>query len=356
VDHSTHYFGAGPAALPEDVKQQIQKDIQLYRDTGISILELSHRSEQFTSIINSAQSLLRNLYTIPDNYQIIFMAGGATIQFDAVALNLVGDATHASYLDTGAWSRKSANLASKYLVVKFVQGLKDNHEKICCIEPEQWDVDPASAYFHVTPNETIHGVEFIEVKKMDVPIVADLTSCILMQDIDISNYGVVYAGVQKVLGIAGLSVVIVRDDLLDRVSEKTPELFRYDLHVKHNSVINTCPVFACYVTQLMLGWVTRNGGIKTMVEQAKMRAELIYHAVDSNPKLINKVCENNRSVINVAFNSPDKQVIEDLLAAATQQGLIGLQGHRHAGGIRASMYNGTPIGAVQKLAKLIEVA
>lgn len=356
MEHCKHYFGAGPAALPAEVKQQIQKDINLYGDTGISILELSHRSEQFASIINHAQSLLRELYAIPDHYQIIFMAGGATIQFDAIALNLVGDARHASYLDTGFWSRKSASLASKYVDIKFVEGLSNNTEKICCLDPESWQVDAESAYLHITPNETINGVEFLDIKKMDVPVVADLTSCILMQDIDISKYGAVYAGVQKSLGIAGLSVVIVRDDLIGRVSNKTPELLRYDVHVKQNSVVNTCPVFACYVTQLMLEWVKSNGGVKAMVKQANSRAELLYQAIDSNPKLINRVCENNRSIINVAFDSPDQQVIEKLLLAANAQGLIGLQGHRHAGGIRASMYNGTPLSVVETLAGLIESA
>ncbi len=356
MDHCTHYFGAGPAALPAEVKQKIQKDINLYGDTGNSILELSHRSEQFSSIITSAQSLLRSLYAIPDNYKIIFMAGGATLQFDAIPLNLVGSAKHASYLDTGFWSRKSANLARKYVDVKFVQGLIDSREKICCIDPEQWNVDPESAYFHVTPNETIYGVEFTQVKKTDIPLVADMTSCILMQDIDISNYGVVYAGVQKTLGIAGLSVVIVREDLIERVSETTPELLRYDLHVKENSIINTCPVFACYVTQLMLDWVKRNGGVKAMVEQANMRASLLYQAVDSNSKFVNHVCENNRSVINVAFNSSDNGVINNLLVAAKKEGLTGLEGHRNAGGIRVSMYNGTPMGAVHRLVELIAQA
>ena len=354
MDYCTYYFGAGPAALPDEIKQQIQKDIKLYHDTGISILELSHRSEQFSSIINNAQSLLRQLYAVPDNYQIIFMAGGATIQFDAVALNLVGNAKCASYLDTGFWSQKSANLASKYVAIKYVQGLKDGGDEICCVEPEQWEVDPESAYLHVTPNETINGVEFLAIKKTHVPVVADLTSCILMQNINISDYGVVYAGVQKSLGIAGLSVVIVRDDLLDRVSMKTPELLRYDLHVKENSIINTCPVFACYVTELMLDWVMRNGGVKAMVEQAEVRAKLLYQAIDSNPKIINNVCKKNRSRINVTFQSQDKQVTEHILHSASQLGLIGLQGHRKAGGVRVSMYNGTPISAVQKLAELIK--
>ncbi len=356
MDHSTHYFGAGPAALPLEVKQKIQQDVHLYADTGVSILELSHRSEQFLLIMNRAQTLLRELYSLPENYKIIFMAGGASMQFDAVALNLVGEAKCTSYLDTGFWSRRSAKFASKYADVKYVEGLQKDSEKICCIKPENLKIDEGSAYLHVTPNETIDGVEFVDVKKTHVPVVADLTSCMLMQDIDISNYGAVYAGTQKSLGIAGLSVVVIRDDLLDRVSGITPDLMRYDLHVKENSIINTCPVFACYVTQLMLEWVTKNGGVKSMVEQAMLRAELLYRAIDSNPKLTNNVCEENRSVINVAFNSPDKQVIDDLLAKAKQQGLIGLQGHRFAGGVRASMYNGTPISAVKKLAGLIEAA
>ncbi|MDW3095276.1 MAG: 3-phosphoserine/phosphohydroxythreonine transaminase [Gammaproteobacteria bacterium] len=356
MENSKHYFGAGPAALPPEVKQKIQQSIQLYAGTGVSILELSHRSEQFLSIINSAQILLRALYSAPENYKIIFMPGGASMQFDAVALNLAGDAKFSSYLDTGFWSRKSAKLASKYVDVRFIEGLNKGSDKICCIKPEDYDVDEGSAFLHVTPNETINGVEFVDVKKTNVPVVADLTSCMLMQDIDISNYGVVYAGTQKSLGIAGLSVVIIRDDLLDRVSDLTPDLLRYDLHVKENSIINTCPVFACYVAQLMLEWVTDNGGIKAMVEKARLRSELLYRAIDSNPKLINNVCVDNRSVINVAFNSPDKQVIDDLLAKANQQGLIGLQGHRFSGGVRASMYNGTPISAVKKLAELIEVA
>jgi phosphoserine aminotransferase len=355
VDHSQHYFGAGPAAIPKNVKQKIQKDIFQY---GVcdSILELSHRSQEFLSILTNAQSLLRSLCTIPDNYHILFMPGGATLQFDAVPLNLAGKAKHASYLDTGFWSRKSATLASKYIDVKFIAGLEQAGEKLCCIDPSQWNVDKESAYLHVTPNETAEGVEFVGIEEMNVPVVADMTSCLLMQEIDISKFGLIYASTHKTLGVAGLTVVIVRDDLIGLVSEKTPDLLRYDLYVKQNSIVNTSPVFACYVMQLMLEWVSSNGGVDNMVRQANQRAELLYQVIDASSKFTNNVCPRNRSAINVAFTSPQQSVIENLLSEAKQHGLTGLEGYRLIGGIRASMYNGTPLSAVKKLSELIESA
>ncbi len=351
-----HYFGAGPAALPEQVKRQIQNDIIQYKDARVSILELSHRSDHFANILDQARALLRALYSIPSNYQIIFMAGGATFQFDAVPLNIKGKHTHACYLDTGFWSRKAGALAEKYLDVNYVQGLVNDSDEICCLNSSQWQLDVDSAYLHVTPNETISGVEFVGVGQMDIPVVADLTSCLLMQDINVNEFDLIYAATQKSLGIAGLSVVIVRDDLLDMCSPTTPELLRYDLHVEHNSIVNTVPVFACYVAMLMLQWVTEQGGVSAMLDQAKLRASLLYDAIDSHPQLDNNVCTKNRSSINVVFNSADADVIERLINAADQEGLIGLHGHRYAGGVRASMYNGTPIEAVERLAELIRSA
>ena len=284
------------------------------------------------------------------------MPGGATLQFDAVPLNLVGKAKHTSYLDTGFWSRKSATLASKYIDVKLIAGLEQVDEKLCCIDSSQWKADKESAYLHVTPNETIEGVEFVGIEEMSVPVVADMTSCLLMQEIDVSKFGLIYAGTQKTLGIAGLTVVIVRDDLLGQISERTPDLLRYDLYAKQNSIVNTAPVFACYVTQLMLEWVSGNGGVAEMVKQANQRAELLYQAIDANPKFTNNVCQQNRSTINVVFACSQQSVIESLLSEAKQYGLTGLAGHRLIGGIRASMYNGTPLSAVKKLSELIESA
>ena len=356
MSRETHYFGAGPAALPREVKQQIQKDIIEYQDSKVSILELSHRSEYFFNILEQARTLLRALYAIPDNYHILFMAGGATLQFDALPLNLMGQSKHVSYLDTGFWSRKAGSLANKYCDVKYVQGLDSGAENICCLDSSKWQVDSETAYLHVTPNETISGVEFVGMGKVNVPVVADMTSCLLMQNIDISQFAVVYAATQKSLGIAGLSVVIIRDDLLASANKNTPDLMRYDLHAENNSIVNTSPVFACYVAKLVLEWVTQQGGVGEMVAQAIKRSALLYEAVDSNPKLLNNVCKNNRSTINVVFDSADNEVIKRLLNDAENAGLIGLQGHRHAGGVRASMYNGTPVEAVNVLAELIRSA
>lgn len=348
-----HYFGAGPAALPDEVKQQIQQDIIEYQDSGVSILELSHRSDYFSDIIDQAKSLLRELYSLPADYQILFMAGGATLQFDAVPLNIAGQAKHASYLDTGFWSRKSGNVARKYIDIKYVQGLVEDANEICCLPSNEWHVDASTAYLHVTPNETINGVEFTQVGHINVPVVADLTSCILMQNLDISKFDVLYAATQKSLGIAGLSVVMIRDRLLKQVSNHTPDLMRYDLHVEHNSIVNTAPVFACYTALLMLKWVTQQGGIAGMVNLARQRSGLLYEAIDANSKFINNICPKNRSTINIAFNAQDENVTKRLIDQAQAEGLIGLHGHRRVGGIRASMYNGTPIDAAKKLAELI---
>ena len=285
------------------------------------------------------------------------MQGGASSQFDAVPLNILGDAKHASYLDTGLWSRKAARLAAKYTDIKMIAGLEQNNGRVCCVDSRHWQVDQASAYFHITPNETVDGIALPEVAQLDVPadvpVVADMTSCLLMRAVDFCRYGIVYAGAQKTLGIAGVTIVIVRDDLLNRVARQTPHLYRYDLHVKENSIVNTAPVFACYVTKLMLEWAHKNGGIEAMQTQAKKRADLLYAAIDAHPLLQNNINQANRSPINVVFNAAQAGLIEKLLHKAQAAGLSGLAGHRLAGGVRASMYNGAPMVAVEKLAGLI---
>ena len=356
MESSTHYFGAGPAALPLEVKQQIQSNIVRFTESDISILELSHRSEEFALILDSARNLLRNLYSIPSNYHILFMQGGATAQFDAVPLNLLGTAKHMTYIDTGFWSRKAADLAKKYAEVTLLNGLAEADGKICCIDTDQWNVSNDSAYVHITPNETIDGIELRSIKEMSIPLVADMTSCLLMRPFDISQYGLIYAGTQKTLGIAGLTVVIVRDDLLQQVSEQTPHLYRYDIHVREKSLVNTTPVFACYVTQLMLDWVNKNGGVKSMATQAQRRAELLYSAIDENPNIVNNICVANRSSVNVVFDFLHPQALQTFLAATNERGLLGLAGHRLVGGVRASMYNGTPMAAVENLYELMRAS
>ena len=349
-----HYFGAGPAALPNEVKQQAQQAIKQYQGSNVSILELSHRSDEFREILFNAQKLLKELYAIPENYHILFMQGGATSQFDAVPLNLLGTATHATYINTGLWSRKAATLAKKYAEIKLVDGLEQNDGSVQCLPSSRWDVKDDTAYIHITPNETVDGIELPEIPQLNAPVVADMTSCMLMKDIDVSRYGVLYAGAQKTLGIAGLTIVIVREDLLNRVNNVTPDLYRYDLHVNENSIVNTSPVFACYMTMLMLEWVSAHGGVKKMVAEARERSKMLYTSIDRNNLLINNIAKESRSSINVVFDCSKASHLEYILSQAQQQGLIGLAGHRLVGGIRASMYNGTPMEAVTALNNIIQ--
>ena len=354
MEGSHHYFGAGPAALPDEVKQQAHKDLIQFQNSHLSVLELSHRSEEFSKILSQAQTLLRGLYSIPDNYHILFMQGGATSQFDAVPLNILGNSKHATYLNTGLWSKKAADLASKYTAINFIEGLEENNGVISCKKSESWDVSKQTGYIHITPNETVDGIELPDIADFDIPVVADMTSCLLMKDIDISRYGVLYAGAQKTLGIAGLTIVIVREDLVNRANPITPDMYRYDIHVKENSIVNTSPVFACYMAMLMLEWVKDNGGVKNMVRLAIERSQILYNSIDKKACLVNKIAPECRSSINVVFNSKDNNIIESIISCAQEEGLTGIAGHRLVGGIRASMYNGTPIAAVQKLSTIIQ--
>lgn len=352
MNNYAHYFGAGPAALPLTVKQQIQSDIIAYQDLPVSILELSHRSHDFRKILDQARAQLRALYAIPDHYHVLFMAGGATSQFDAVPLNLLGSTQAATYIDTGFWSQKAASLAHKYGGIHVANGLEQKAGLSACVDSSQWDIQQDSVYVHITPNETIDGIELRNINNQ-YTLVADMTSCLLMQSINITDYGLIYCGAQKTVGIAGLTIVIVRDDLLTQAMPHTPEMLSYAQHVKDHSIVNTAPVFACYVTQLMLDWVQQNGGVERLTEQAEQRAQLLYAAIDEHPDVINTVHPANRSHINVVFDFARAGACDEFIQQAAEYGLYGLQGHRLKGGIRASMYNGTPMHAVEKLREII---
>jgi len=352
LKNCAHYFGAGPAALPQVVKQQIQNDILRYQDLPVSILELSHRSAEFTEILDKARTDLRALYSIPANYHVLFMAGGATAQFDAVPLNLLGASKSATYIDTGFWSRKAASLADKYADIHIASGLEQRDGMTACKDPSLWDIKEESVYVHITPNETIDGIELRNLTKHHT-LVADMTSCLLMQSIDINDFGLIYSGAQKTVGIAGLTLVIIRDDLLEQAMPETPEMLNYGQHVKDRSIVNTAPVFACYVTQLMLAWARESGGVETLCEQAQQRAKLLYAAIDEHSELVNTIAPQDRSNINVVFDFAREGACEAFIQQAASHELYGLQGHRLKGGVRASMYNGTPMSAVEQLREII---
>ena len=351
--NASHYFGAGPAALPQEVKQQIKKAVDQYEDLPVSILELSHRSDEFAVILEDARNLIRSLYSVPDNYHLLFMQGGATLQFDAVPLNLLGMSKHATYIDTGLWSRRAAGFAQKHIQVDLVNGLKEIDNNKCLLTEDAWNINSRAAYLYLTPNETVDGIALPEVGHFEIPVVADMTSCFMMRPVDVSRYGIIFAATQKTLGISGLTLVIVREDLLDLAAKDTPYLLRYDEHVRENSIVNTSSVFACYVCKLMLEWVDRQGGIEEMIKQAQQRASLLYSAVDNSEVWFNSICDSSRSTINVVFDCAQKQTLELFFNEVKQLKLTGLEGHRLKGGVRASMYNGTPLAAVEKLSELI---
>jgi len=352
-----HYFAAGPAALPDRVKQQIQLDIVEYGNSGLSILELGHRSPEFASIIEQARQLLRTLYGVPAEFEILFMQAGATGQFDALPLNLLSNKAQMSYVDSGYWSRRAAQFAQKYGRVQMLSAVteRETADAVAVVASDRadWQLTADNAYIHITPNETIEGIQIADVSDACVPVVADMTSCLFMRPIDFKHYDLVYAGAQKTLGIAGVTVVIVRQELLQRAAEQTPYMLRYDVHAQQQSIVNTTPVFAVYCALLMLQWLQAQGGLPAMLAAADERAALLYQAIDQQPLTINKIAPELRSSINVSFDITDQQRLQTFLAEAEAQGLLALEGHRNTGGARASMYNGTPLSAVKSLAAMI---
>ena len=351
-----HYFAAGPAALPDSVKQQIQLDIAEYGNSGLSILELGHRSPEFAIIIEQARQLLRSLYAIPDHFEILFMQAGATAQFDAIPLNLLSNKSLMTYVDSGHWSRRAAEFAEKYGCVQRLSAVSEAKSVDADVMPSEradWQITADSAYIHMTPNETIEGIQIADISDANVPVVADMTSCLLMRAIDFERYDLVYAGAQKTLGIAGVTLVIVRQDLLQQATEQTPYMLRYDIHAEQQSIVNTSPVFAVNCVLRMLQWLKAQGGLAPMLAAANERSSLLYKAIDEQPLTSNKVSSELRSSINVCFDIAGEKRLQQFLAEAEMQGLLGLAGHRHHGGVRASMYNGTTLSAVESLAEMI---
>ncbi|CAD5210186.1 unnamed protein product [Bursaphelenchus xylophilus] len=353
-------FGAGPAKLPESVLQLAQKELLDFNGMGLSILEMSHRSPEFKKIITDAIQLLRELLSIPDNYEVLFMHGGGSGQFAAIPLNLraLSKSTppSADYLVTGAWSQKAAKEAEKYVKVNKVTENK-SHD---LIPPySEWKVNPDAAYLWYCANETIHGVEFKETPKVPegVNLVADISSNILSRSIDVAKHAVIIAGTQKNLGIGGLTIVIIRKDLIGHQDVQTPGILSYaDIH-KNESLYNTPCVFAVYITKLVLEWIKKNGGLAGMEHNAEYKSRAIYDVIDNSNGFFSSPVEKSvRSRMNIPFriNEGDEKLEEKFLAEAKAQGMISLKGHRSVGGIRASLYNAVTRKEADTLAQLMK--
>ena len=342
-------FGAGPATLPESVIQRARDELMEWRDARMSVMEMSHRGTHFGEIAKDAEDRLRRLLSIPDQYKVLFLQGGAQLQFAAVPLNLLGKGDRADYVDTGHWSTKAIGEAKRYCEVNVCASAKDGGYSR--VPPEsEWRRDDKAAYLHFTPNETIGGVEFHHVPESGpVPLVADMSSNILSRQIAVDRFGLIYAGAQKNIGIAGLTVVIVRDDLIGRARGVTPSTLDYRVQADAGSMANTAPTFAWYVAGLVFEWLEDEGGVGEIEKRNIAKAKTLYDAIDGSDFYANPVEPACRSRMNVPFTLAEPELDGEFLQQARAAGLEGLKGHRSVGGMRASLYNAMPLEGVEAL-------
>lgn len=342
-------FCAGPAALPEVVLAQARDEMLDWHGRGLSIMEMSHRGDEMVSIAATAERDLRDLLHIPDNYKVLFLQGGASMQFAAIPLNLLPAGGKADYLNTGQWSKKAIEEARRYGDVNVVASSKDtNFSTIPAFN--SWKLDKDAAYFHYTPNETIGGVEFHWVPELNgVPLVADLSSTILSRPIDVSKFGVIYAGAQKNIGPAGLTIVIVREDLLGNSRAETPTMLDWKTAADNDSMYNTPPTYAWYLAGLVFKWLKSQGGVEGIATINERKAQKLYGYIDKSGFYKNPVEVQSRSWMNVPFTLPDETLDKPFLKEAELAGLLNLKGHRSVGGMRASIYNAVGEDAVDAL-------
>ncbi len=342
-------FSAGPAALPEEVLEQARDELLDWHGAGMSVMEMSHRGKEFMSIAEQAEADLRELMNIPDEYRVLFLQGGASSQFAMVPMNLLRGRGKVDYINTGAWSKKAIAEARRYAEVNVAASSEGTN--FTTIPPmSEWQLDPDAAYVHYTPNETIGGVEFHWVPETgEVPLVADMSSTILSRPIDVRRFGVIYAGAQKNIGPAGLTLVIVREDLIGETLPGTPTMFDYKVHADAGSMYNTPPTYSWYLAGLVFQWLKRRGGLEKMAEINRRKAEKLYAAIDASEFYSNPVDPDCRSWMNVPFTLADPELDPLFLSEAKEAGLVTLKGHRSVGGMRASIYNAMPEEGVDAL-------
>jgi len=342
-------FSAGPAVLPEPVLQQAAAEMLDWHGSGMSVMEMSHRGKEFIGIAAKTEADLRALLAIPANYKVLFLQGGAIAENAVVPMNLLGGRSVADYVNTGEWSKKSIKEAKKYCTVNIVASGEDKSFTYVPAQ-ETWKLTHDAAYVHVCTNETIGGVEYQWTPETgDVPLVADMSSHILSRVIDVAKYGVIYAGAQKNMGSAGLTVVIVRDDLLDRALPITPSVFHWKEQASAESMLNTPATYAVYIAGLVFEWLQAQGGLAAMERKNIAKAQLLYDYLDRSKFFLSPVRKEDRSRMNVPFKLRDEKLDEAFLKGAAERGMVQLKGHRAVGGMRASIYNAMPVEGVQAL-------
>ena len=347
-------FSAGPAMLPQAVLEKAQSEMLDWNATGMSVMEMSHRGKDYMSIADKAMADLRDVMAIPDTHEILFLQGGASSQFAMVPMNLLRGKKTADYINTGAWSKKAIAEAKRYCDVNIAATTEDSSFSKAPSQDEL-KLNPDAAYVHYTPNETIGGVEFDYIPETNgVPLVADMSSTILSRPIDVSKFAVIYAGAQKNIGPAGLTVVIVRKDLMGETIDGTPSMFDYKTHADNDSMSNTPPTYAWYLAGLVFDWIKQQGGLGKMAEINERKAGKLYAAIDGSDFYGSPVAVNNRSWMNVPFTLADAELDKVFLEEAAKQNLVTLKGHRSVGGMRASIYNAMPEAGVEALVKFMD--
>lgn len=342
-------FSAGPSALPEAALKKAQSEMLRYGNSGMSVMEMSHRSKDYLAIIEAAEANLRELMNIPQNYKVLFLQGGASLQFAMVPLNLMIKNKQADYVSTGVWSKKAIKEASRYGKVNVVASSEDRTFSYIP-ELDASTFNQQADYFHITTNNTIYGTRYAILPDTgDVPLVADMSSDILSRAYDVSKFGLIYAGAQKNLGPAGVCIVIIREDLAGNAMEFTPTMLNYQTHIENDSMFNTPPTYGIYLCKLVLDWLKEQGGVDAIEKINNEKAELLYDFIDNSKMFSGTVNPKDRSIMNIPFVTGNDELNDKFIKEATAKGLVQLKGHRSVGGMRASIYNAMPLEGVQTL-------
>jgi phosphoserine aminotransferase len=345
-----HNFGAGPAILPQSVLKKAAQAVLDFNGIGLSILEISHRSAEFSAVMDRAVQVARTLMRLDDSYEVLFLTGGASSQFFMAPLNLLGQDEFACYADTGTWAAKAIKEAGRYGRVEVVaSSKKDGYTHI----PKDYDIPAGAKYLHLTSNNTIYGTQYQAFPETNVPLVCDMSSDIMSRPVDVKPFGLIYAGAQKNLGPAGVTLVIVRKDMLGTVSRDIPPMLDYRVHAENNSLYNTPPVFPIYVAMLTMEWIIETGGLEALEQRNRQKQAVLYAEIDANPLFKGRCVPEDRSWMNVVFEMAIPELEAPFLKACKEAGIDGIKGHRSAGGFRASLYNALPQESVDHLVEVM---
>ena len=345
-----HNFNAGPSILPKEVFEEASQAILNFNNTGLSILEIGHRTPLFQAVMDEAISLTKELMQLDDDHSVLFLHGGATTQFFQIPMNLLNENETAAYLDCGVWGSKAIKEAKLFGQVNVVASSKDKNYTYI---PKGYTIPADAKYFHYTTNNTIEGTEMLEIPETNVPLIADMSSDILSHVVDFNRFALIYAGAQKNIGAAGVNLVVLRKDILGKVNRKLPGMMDYRQHIEAGSMLNTPPVFAIYVCLLTLRWLKKQGGVAGIEKINREKASLLYSTLEAKPGFELPVDKADRSRMNVVFRIPDAALEKKFLDACQQQGMVGVKGHRSVGGFRVSLYNALPLESVKAITTLI---